>query len=104
MGMYRKLVRDKIPTIIENNGEEAIIEVLGDSQYKEELDKKILEEINEYLASDEPEELADVLEVLYAILEYKQITMEDLECIREQKKEKRGAFKDRLYLHGVKEK
>lgn len=103
MGMYNKLVRDKIPNIIKANGEDAIVEVLDDEQYKKELDKKILEEVNEYLDSDEIEELADVLEVMYAILDYKKTTMKELECIREIKREKRGAFKEKLYLIGAKE-
>ena len=96
--IYNKLVRDKIPEIIEKNGEKPIICILDDEEYKRELDKKILEEINEYLATDDVEELADVLEVMYAILEYKKVSTSDLEKIRENKKEKRGGFSEKIFL------
>jgi predicted house-cleaning noncanonical NTP pyrophosphatase (MazG superfamily) len=98
MPIYNKLVRDKIPEIIEKNGEKPIICILDDEEYKRELDKKILEEINEYLATDDVEELADVLEVMYAILEYKKVSTSDLEKIRENKKEKRGGFSEKIFL------
>lgn len=98
MPIYNKLVRDKIPEIIEKNGEKPIICILDDEEYKRELDKKILEKINEYLATDDVEELADVLEVMYAILEYKKVSTSDLEKIRENKKEKRGGFSEKIFL------
>lgn len=101
MSSYNKLVRDKIPDIISKNGEKAIVKVLDDKNYKEELDRKLLEEINEYLESDDLEELADAIEVLYAILNYKKVSFDELEKVRENKKQKRGAFEDKLYLVGV---
>ncbi|NLL45068.1 MAG: nucleoside triphosphate pyrophosphohydrolase [Mollicutes bacterium] len=98
MTKHNKLVRDKIPSIIEANGEKTVTIILDNEEYKKELDKKILEEIKEYLKSDDVEELADVLEVIYAILEYKKLTMNDLENIRKMKKEKRGGFVDCIFL------
>ena len=62
-----KLVRDKIPQIIQANGLTPIIEVLSDEDYLIELDKKLNEEVAEYQESKSIEELADILEVILAI-------------------------------------
>ncbi len=101
-----KLVRDKIPEIIEDSGKEPIIRVLDDTEYKEELLKKLYEEYNEVIESkikeETLEECSDVLEVLIALLEYNGYTLEDLLKCRDEKKEKRGAFQKRLYLVKVK--
>lgn len=101
-----KLVRDKIPEIIENSGKEPIIRVLDDNEYKEELLKKLYEEYNEVIETktkeETLEECSDVLEVLIALLEYNGYTLEDLLKCRDEKKEKRGAFQKRLYLVKVK--
>ena len=101
-----KLVRDKIPEIIENSGKEPIIRVLEDTEYKEELLKKLYEEYREVIESkikeETLEECSDVLEVLIALLEYNGYTLEDLLKCRDTKKEKRGAFQKRLYLVKVK--
>lgn len=101
-----KLVRDKIPEIIEDSGKEPIIRVLEDTEYKEELLKKLYEEYNEVIEAktkeETLEECSDVLEVLIALLEYNGYTLEDLLKCRDEKKEKRGAFQKRLYLVKVK--
>lgn len=101
-----KLVRDKIPEIIENSGKEPIIRVLDDNEYKEELLNKLYEEYNEVIETKKKEETleecSDVLEVLIALLEYNGYTLEDLLKCRDEKKEKRGAFQKRLYLVKVK--
>ncbi len=101
-----KLVRDKIPEIIENSGKEPIIRVLDDTEYKKELLKKLYEEYNEVIEAktkeETLEECSDVLEVLIALLEYNGYTLEDLLKCRDEKKEKRGAFQKRLYLVKVK--
>ena len=101
-----KLVRDKIPEIIENSGKEPIIRVLDDTEYKEELLKKLYEEYKEVIEAktkeETLEECSDVLEVLIALLEYNGYTLEDLLKCRDTKKEKRGAFQKRLYLVKVK--
>jgi len=101
MGSYNKLVRDNIPEIIKARGENPITAVLDDETYKAELDKKLLEEVNEYLSDDNPEEIADVLEVIMAILEYKKISFEEIEKIRLEKKARRGSFTKKLFLKGV---
>ena len=101
---YHKLVRDKIPHIIERNeGRSCITRTLNDDEYLIELNKKIQEELKEYLESGEIEELADLEEVLRAILDSKGVSHEEFEKIRHEKVNKRGAFKDRIYLEGLEE-
>ena len=102
MKEYNKLIRDKIPEIIANdNNKKAITKVLTDEEYKIELDKKLQEELKEYLEGDNVEELADLTEVIYAILDYKKTSIEEFEKIRLNKVEKRGAFKQKLFLEKV---
>ena len=102
---YNKLVRDKIPQIIEQNeGRSCKTRKLNDDEYLVELNKKIQEELAEYLESGEIEELADLEEVLRAILDSKGVTYEEFEKIRQEKVNKRGAFKDKIYLEGLEEK
>ena len=102
---YNKLVRDKIPEIInQNEGRSCKTRILDNDEYLLELNKKIQEELTEYLESGDIEELADIEEVLRAILDSKGISYEDFEKIRQEKVNKRGAFKDRIYLEGLEEK
>lgn len=102
MKIFNKLVRDKIPDVIRKNGEIPTIRILDDEEYIKELNKKLKEEINEYLADESIEELADVEEVLRALVELKGVSYEDFNKIREEKCEKRGAFKDRVFLENTK--
>jgi len=83
--LYNKLVRDKIPQIIEKSGKIPVVETLDDETYKKLLDEKLKEELQEYLSSDRVEELADLVEVVYAILRYKGIDIDIFENIREKK-------------------
>lgn len=92
-----KLVRDKIPQIIRDDGKEPIVEILSEEDYLIELDKKLNEEVAEYQADKSIEEMADVLEVLFAICEARGHSVDELMQIREEKREKRGGFKDRIY-------
>ena len=101
MKEYNKLVRDKIPQIIESNGEKCKSRVLSDEEYLVELNKKIKEELNEYLESGEIEELADLEEVLRAILDVKKCTYKEFEYIRIAKAQKRGAFKQKIFLEST---
>lgn len=98
MKKFYKLVRDKIPEIIENNNETCKTRILSDEEYLFELNEKIQEELQEYLESGDIEELADLEEVLRAILNAKGCSYDDFEKIRMEKVEKRGAFKERIFL------
>ena len=101
MKIFNKLVRDKIPEIIESNNESCKTRILTDEEYLIELNKKIKEELNEYLESGEIEELADLEEVLRAILDVKKCSYEDFENIRQSKVNKRGAFKNKIFLEST---
>lgn len=100
---YGKLVRNKIIKIIQSNGETPIYHTLSDEEYLAELHKKLFEEANEFVEADDPEELADLLEVVYSIAKVKNINMEEVETIRLKKREKRGGFEDKIYLESVEE-
>ena len=101
MKTYNKLVRDKIPEIISTNNEVCKIRILSDGEYLNELNKKIQEELNEYLESGEIEELVDIEEVLRAILSVKKCSYEEFEKIRLEKVNKRGAFTKKIFLEDV---
>ena len=103
MRTYNKLVRDKIPAIIEVNGEKPVTRILDTDEYMSELNTKLQEEVNEYFADGSIEELADVVEVIYGLLDAKGVSIEEFEKIRIGKVEKRGAFKDRIFLEKVDE-
>ncbi len=101
--VYNKLVRDKIPEIIEQSGKLCEISILSDEEYLTALDKKLNEELQEFRQSGEIEELADILEVAYAIAQAKGYSIEQLQSLREEKKTARGAFDKKLFLKWVKE-
>jgi predicted house-cleaning noncanonical NTP pyrophosphatase (MazG superfamily) len=102
MPVYNKLVRDKIPQIIEQTGKTFTTRILEDDEYRKELRKKAFEELEEYMnASDNEtalEELADVLEIIHALAECHGGTIERVEQIRAEKAEKRGGFKEKIFL------
>ena len=95
---YNKLIRDRIPEIIESSGKTAIVEKVQGEELLGLLNKKLFEELKEYEESNKVEELADLVEVVQAILDYKVVTIEDFNKIREKKNESRGAFKEGLLL------
>jgi predicted house-cleaning noncanonical NTP pyrophosphatase (MazG superfamily) len=97
--IYNKLVRDKIPEIIKSKRENCSFHVASDDEYFEKLKEKLKEEFGELcVGGNENEELADILEVIYAICDYKKISREELELLRKNKAEKRGAFKNKIIL------
>jgi predicted house-cleaning noncanonical NTP pyrophosphatase (MazG superfamily) len=99
MTVYNKLVRDKIPEIIKKNGGHAdITYIKGDKKYLTALLDKDIEEGKELREDPCLEELADKLEVLYAIGEYLNLSPEDIEKARLKKKKERGGFSNRVFL------
>ena len=98
---HNKLIRDKIPEIIEKAGKKAYTHILSEEDYMTELDKKLNEECAEYQADKSIEELADMLEVMYAIAEARGWSVSELEAVRREKAEKRGAFERRIFLERV---
>jgi 8-oxo-dGTP diphosphatase len=95
---HDKLVRDKIIDIIKNNNESAIYTIASETEYKRRLQKKLMEEVYEYLESEDVKELADVLEVINALTATHGISREELYQIQQVKKEKRGEFEKRIIL------
>lgn len=98
---YNKLVRDHIPEIIQASGKTCVTEVLSDEDYLKMVDAKLDEELAEYHKDQSIEELADLLEVLYAAAVARGYTLEELEAVRAEKVTKRGAFDKRLLLKQV---
>ena len=99
--MYNKLVRDNIPDIIKKNGATPIVRILDDEEYFKELNRKLKEELNEYLDGNDIEEIEDLYEVMLAIVDYKKMSLMEFDIIRKMKVEKRGAFKNKIYLESV---
>jgi len=99
--VYNKLVRDKIPEIIEKSGKKAVAEKLEEKTYIKMLEIKLSEELDEYLASKDIEELADLMEVIYALSEAKGISVNELEKIRVKKAQERGGFFEKILLKEV---
>ena len=102
--IYNKLVRDNIPEIIKQKGEETIIKILNDDEYKKELENKLIEEYKEVINSsgeDRCEELADMIEVIRCLAELENKKIEDIINIADNKSLKRGAFKNKIYLEKV---
>lgn len=101
--VYNKLVRDRIPEIIKASGAMCRIEILSDEEYLKMIDAKLDEELAEYHKDQNLEELADLLEVIYAATVARGYTLDDLEFTRAEKAEKRGSFEKRIFLLEVEE-
>lgn len=100
---YNKLVRDKIVENIKSKGHKCDYRILDNDEYKKELDKKLLEETKEVIESHSAEEIGDLIEVILAVMKGNNILQEDIEKLMKQKREKNGAFENRLYLISVEE-
>ena len=101
---YNKLVRDRIPEIIEASGKTCVTEILSDEAYLRMVDAKLDEELAEYHSDQTIEELADLLEVIYAAAMARGYTLEQLEAVRAEKAAKREAFTKKILLKEVIEK
>jgi predicted house-cleaning noncanonical NTP pyrophosphatase (MazG superfamily) len=95
---YNKLVRDKIPEIIRQNGGEPIIRTLNDDEFTACLHKKLDEEVAEFHQDRNVQELADILEVVYALASDLGISREMLMDVYEEKHARRGGFSDKVFL------
>lgn len=98
---YQKLVRDRIPEIIEVDGKTCVTEVLSDEMFLQMLDAKLNEELAEYQESKSLEELADLLEVIQSVVTARGWSLEQLEQVRAEKASKRGGFSKKLMLKEV---
>ena len=96
--IYNKLVRDRIPEIIEASGNKCKTKILSDTEYLEMIDAKLDEELAEYHKDQNIEELADLLELIYAAAVARGYSIEELEATRANKAQKRGSFDKRIFL------
>lgn len=98
MPQFNKLVRDNIPAIITATGQTPQTRILDDAQYAEALKQKLQEEVAEFLQDNNTEELADIMEVVYALAGTLGASPADLEAIRADKAQQRGSFADKVFL------
>lgn len=98
MKVHNKAIRDKIPEIIQKDGYTCNIKTLSDEKFLIEIEKKLSEEVTEFQNDKNPEELADILEVIYRIAKLRGMSKEELEEIRIKKVKKRGGFDKNLFL------
>jgi predicted house-cleaning noncanonical NTP pyrophosphatase (MazG superfamily) len=96
--MNGKLVRDRIPEIIERKGGEAVTSILSDGEFSAELEKKLLEEVTEFQNDKTIEELADIVEVIHAIAKTMGKSFSDIENLRIKKRRERGGFDKKIFL------
>ena len=105
--VYNKLVRDRIPEIIESKGEKPITRILDADEYKKELEIKLNEEYKEMLetstSEDRIEELSDILEIVRALASLENKTLDDVIKVADEKSVKRGGFEQRIFLEKVDE-
>lgn len=101
--VHHKLVRDRIPELIEAQGKRCKVKTLDEDEFLLELNWKLQEELTEYLESGKVEELADLVEVAQAILRLKGISKKKFEETMAKKREERGGFEKRVYLISVQE-
>lgn len=95
---FNKLVRDKIPSVIENEGGRPVTRILELYEYSKKLEEKLDEEVAEFHESKELEELVDVLEIIYALVDLYGYSKQDLYEVYRKKHDERGGYKDRVYL------
>lgn len=98
---YYKFVRDRIPEIIEVSGKACSTEILADDEYLKMIDAKLDEELAEYHRDQNIEELADLLEVIYAAAKARGYTLKELDQVRAEKAAKRGGFEKKILLKEV---
>ncbi|MFA7708210.1 MAG: nucleoside triphosphate pyrophosphohydrolase, partial [Candidatus Pacearchaeota archaeon] len=96
--MSEKLVRDKIPEIIKKNNSIPKIHIADDKEYYQKLKEKLKEEVNEFIKEDTKEEFVDILEVMYAISDFKQFNKKEINKIRERKGKERGRCEKKIIL------
>ena len=96
-----KLVRDKIPDIIREDGKECKYHVAKHNEYKTRLYEKMREELDEFINTPSYEEAADIYEVFSSICALHDMTMFQVEVAAVGKRNERGSSRDRIVLEEV---
>jgi predicted house-cleaning noncanonical NTP pyrophosphatase (MazG superfamily) len=95
---YNKLVRDKIPEYIKSKGGTPVTHIADDTEYWQKLREKLQEEVDEFLEAESIEEMADVLEVIDAIINFKKFDKDELQKVKNKKADERGKFNKKVIL------
>ena len=98
------MVRDKIPAIIEKNGGKYVARVAGEEEFLAKLRDKLKEEVEEFLASSKSEEIADIYEVLDALMKAMKADKNEVLAIQKQKRQDRGGFEEKIILESSEDK
>ena len=105
MTELNKLVRDKIPYLVAKEGGSYSLKLLSPLEHQHEITKKLYEELNEYNVATTIEiaieELVDIVELIYAAVKLHDLSIEEFEAIRSEKKKKKGGFEKGIYLHNI---
>jgi len=99
--MPNRLVRDNIPEIIKKAGKVPVTHIADDEEYWKKLKEKLQEEVNEFCEDSSKDEMADILEVIYAICGLKKFDKKELELLREEKAKEKGEYKNKVVLDTV---
>lgn len=100
---YNKLVRDRIPKIIEESGRLSKTKIVNQERLLDLLNQKLMEEFEEYKADGSVEEIVDIVEVIYGILKAKGVSLFEFEKLRREKLIERGGFQKGIFLEYVEE-
>ena len=105
MTELNKLVRDKIPYLVAKEGGSYSLKLLSPLEHQYEITKKMYEELNEYNVATTKEvaieELVDMVELIYAAVKLHDLSIDEFEAIRLEKKKKKGGFEKGIYLHSI---
>jgi predicted house-cleaning noncanonical NTP pyrophosphatase (MazG superfamily) len=101
---YHKLVRDRIPDIIQAKGDKFVARIAGQDEFLVKLKEKLREEADEFIASGSPEELADLYEVIDTLMAEMNIDKKEVLEAQEKKRGDRGGFAKKIILESSEKK
>jgi predicted house-cleaning noncanonical NTP pyrophosphatase (MazG superfamily) len=99
--VYNKLIRDRIPEIIERDNRKYAVVIIPPAEFDMALREKLVEEAQEAIKADDANlitELADIQEIILALMKLHRIDAVELETVRVHRLQKRGGFENRLKL------